>query len=74
MKRQLTICLLSFSFTLTWLIAGCKQPIENDDFLAIESQFANPPSAYRSMPLFNVFQKQWRIDYGLMEDFKVIHE
>ena len=49
-KHDVTVCLL---ILFASILAGCqKQNDINDDFCAIESSFADPPSAYRSMPLW----------------------
>ena len=49
-KRYVIECLL-----IVWVLAfaGCQDQKGNlDDFGSIESSFVNPPSAYRSMPLW----------------------
>ena len=56
MKKQPKIYGLALFFTLSFVLAGCLG--ENgsgkikDDFQSIESSFENPPSAYRSKPLW----------------------
>ena len=54
-KRQEMVCLTLLS-TIALVLAGCQEDnisgkIKND-FHSIESHFVNPPSAYRSMPLW----------------------
>ena len=52
MKNKNVLYGFSLLITLSFILTGCGEQKENDDFSSIASYFVDPPSAYRSMPLW----------------------
>ena len=56
MKKQQKICCISFFAAILIVLTGCvcneKSKATKDDFKTLEALFENPPSEYRTMPLW----------------------